>query len=105
MRSLTAQVLANAQGWEALDFGDLDALDDDQRAQLIEVADVYRACFETDAGQRVLEWMIDDYIVMQRVVDPESSGKADGIRQGQQDVVRKILSLIAIAHSGGQQRF
>lgn len=66
----------------------------------LELASIYRQACATPAGRMMLEDLIRMFL-MQRIVRPGDDAHAPGIRQGQQDVVRRILSMIEFANSGG----
>jgi hypothetical protein len=87
-------------GWAGIDGIDRDDQREAERAQMLEHASYYRQAFTTDAGRRVLQEMIHAYLLT-RVVRPEQDERHDAVRQGQQDVVIRILKMIEFANTGG----
>lgn len=96
----------NLSGWDAVDATAIrDAVEqmtEEQFAQALELASLYRQCFATEAGRRVLE-DLSRMFLMQRVVRPDDTQFAAGIRQGQVDVVARCLAMIEFANTGGGQ--
>lgn len=90
------------EGWAGIDgMYEAAAKQSDKHFQAhLELASVYRLAFATPAGRLVLEDLIRMFL-MQRIVRPGDDAHAPGIRQGQQDVVRRILSMVEFANSGG----
>jgi hypothetical protein len=91
-----------AEGWAAID-GLYDAaakLSETQFAEQLEIASMYRQACATPAGATMLADLMRAFL-LQRVVRPGDDQFAVGIRQGQQDVVRRILSMIEFANTGG----
>lgn len=90
------------EGWAALD-GMYEAAAKQSEAHFtehLELASLYRVACATPAGRLVLTDLIRMFY-MQRVVRPGDDQFSAGIRQGQQDVVRRILSMIEFANTGG----
>lgn len=90
------------EGWAALD-GMYEAAAKQSEAHFtehLELASVYRVACATPAGRAMLEDLIRMFL-MQRIVRPGDDAHSPGIRQGQQDVVRRILSMIEFANTGG----
>lgn len=90
------------EGWAALD-GMYEAAAAQSQAhfqQHLELASVYRVACATPAGRAMLEDLVRMFL-MQRIVRPGDDQFSAGIRQGQQDVVRRVLSMIEFANSGG----
>lgn len=90
------------EGWAALD-GMYEAAAQQSQAhfqQHLDLASIYRQACATPSGRLMLEDLVRMFL-MQRIVRPGDDAHAPGIRQGQQDVVRRILSMIEFANSGG----
>ncbi len=87
------------EGWAALDH-----LAPDQQDRLLadqlDNATLYRQCFSSNAGRYVLADFMDLFLKV-RIVQPGDDQFAVGIRQGQADVVMRILSMIEFANTGG----
>jgi len=87
-------------GWDEIDG----IADHEQRARqhqdMVDHCSMYRQAFSTPAGRYVLEDMIDGYL-RQRIVNPDQTERHDAIRQGNADVVKRILYLIEFANKGG----
>lgn len=90
------------EGWAALDgmFEAAAAQSDAHFREHLELASLYRVAFATPAGRQILQDLIRMFF-MQRIVRPGDDQFTAGIRQGQQDVVRRILSMVEFANSGG----
>jgi hypothetical protein len=90
---------ADFGGWQGLEH-----LMEDQRARQfqaqLEHASLYRQVFSTPNGRAVLEDMRQLFL-RQRIVRPGDDQFAAGIRQGQADVVQRILAMIEFANTGG----
>ena len=96
------QAPLEVDGWAALD-GMFDAAAKQSEAHFkehLELATTYRIACATPAGRAMLQDLIRMFF-MQRVVKPGDDAHSPGIRQGQQDVVRRILSMIEFANTGG----
>ncbi len=99
--SPTVQALQESGGWDALDLTKLDHLDDDQRRLVLDLANAYRDTFAgSENGKYVLAEMTELYFGP-RVANPGDDLIAIGIRQGQQDVIRRIRHLVHLAQTGG----
>lgn len=108
MSTMTGQVLIARDGWDALDQRHFDEMDEQQKEAFLTACDLFRKCFEdSDAGRRVLEILVDEYLVLERIAQPEDEGNMlqIGIRQGHADVAIRILSHIATAKSAGRFKF
>lgn len=90
---------ADLGGWSGLEH-----LMEDQRARQfqaqLEHASLYRQVFSSPNGRAVLEDMRQMFL-RQRIVRPDDTQFAAGIRQGQADVVQRILAMIEFANTGG----
>ena len=97
--SLPEGLDADMVGWAGLDH-----LMEDQRAKMfqdqLDHASMYRQVFSTPNGRAVLEDMRQLFL-RQRIVRPGDDAFAVGIRQGQADVVARILAMIEFANTGG----
>lgn len=90
-----------AEGWASLDTDAAEALKEKEFQERLDQATMYRLAYTTEAGRFVLQEMINAYLVT-RIVDPaQQNARADGIRQGGQDVVIRILQMIEFANTGG----
>lgn len=67
-----------------------------EERQSSDIATMYFSCFGTDAGQRVLDNMIETFMT-KPVVRSGEDAYAQGIRQGRQDVVMQIIQQIEFA--------
>lgn len=89
-------------GWDAVE----EAFNNKDKARTfsaqLEHASLYRQCFQTEAGRRVLEDLFETFL-RQRIVRPGDDAHTPGIRQGQADVVMRILAMIDFANRGGGQ--
>lgn len=98
-----AQALMDSDAWESLELGDAGGMDPEARDRALEICRMYQAVFDTsEQGRAVLRDLVEIYLVSTRVVQPGDDMFTAGIRQGGQDVVRRILHFIALARSGGQ---
>lgn len=88
-------------GWAGLDGIAEAELDRDFKTQL-DHASLYRQCFSTSAGRYVLADFLELFF-KQRIVDGNDppGSLLPGIRQGQADVVKRILAMIEFANTGG----
>jgi hypothetical protein len=86
-------------GWASLDH-----LMEDQRGKVlqeqVEHASMYRQLFSSPAGRYVLNDLMAMFL-RQRIVRPDDTQFAAAIRQGQADVVARILAMIEFANTGG----
>ena len=94
-------------GQEPLELGGwsgIEGLIDDQKAKAFQAqldhASLYRQTFATTAGRYVLEDLMQQFL-RQRIVRPDDTQFAAGIRQGQADAVQRILAMIEFANQGG----
>lgn len=94
--------LGEASGWAGVDnlFEQASKANEAHFEQMLELASWYRQAFTTEAGKRVLEDLAAQFL-FQRVVQPNDTQFAVGIRQGQQDVVRRLLAMVDFANTGG----
>lgn len=85
-------------------WGQLENMAEDQRARILQAqldhASVYRQVFSSPNGRVVLEDLLTLFL-RQRIVRPDDTQFAAGIRQGQADVVARILAMIEFANTGG----
>jgi len=79
--------------WESLE-AITDRTKEEQQA--LDIATMYFSCFGTDAGNIVLEAMIETFMT-KPVVRSGEDAYAQGIRQGRQDVVMQIIQQIEFA--------
>lgn len=89
------------EGWEALSTENAEKFAALQEQERLDRASLFRQCFTTDAGRYVLQDMITTYLGKRVVDEHQNSARADGVRQGRQDVVADILFLIEFANTGG----
>lgn len=92
----------DVEGWAALDgmFEAASKQSEEHFKAHLELASTYRVAFATPAGRAVLADLVQIFL-MQRIVRPGDDAHSPGIRQGGQDVVRRIVSMIEFANSGG----
>lgn len=90
------------EGWAGIDgmFAAAAKQSKEQFEAHLELASTYRQACATGAGRRFLEDLVRMFY-MQRIVTPGDDQFSCGIRQGQQDVVRRILAMIEFANTGG----
>lgn len=88
------------EGWESLSPEATKRMQQLQFEEQLNRASLYRQCFTTSVGRMVLQDMISTYLG-RAIVVPDDDAKADGIRQGQANVVGDILSQIEFANTGG----
>lgn len=90
------------EGWAALDglYEEAGKQSAEHFKEHLELASTYRVALATQAGRAMLGDLIRMFY-MQRIVRPGDDQFTAGIRQGQQDVVRRILSMIEFANTGG----
>ncbi len=97
--------LFEATGWADLDLStdaELTPEQREQRQRQLEVCDHYRATFEGDEqGRFVLRDLMQTFMVP-HVAEPGDDMLAVGIRQGEQNVVRRILHFMYLSRTGGQ---
>ena len=102
MSALAIDTLIAAEGWDALDLAHMDKWDAAQKQQALDVAGHYLSVFtSTEQGRWILRDLVSQYLVAERVANPGDDDVTIGIRQGHQDVVRKILAMIEFARTGG----
>lgn len=86
-------------GWDSIN-----ELQQDGKAeafqQQLDHASLYRATFANEAGRYVLDDLVQTFL-RQRIVRPDDTQFGAAIRQGQADVVARILYLIEFANTGG----
>lgn len=89
------------EGWAAID-GQFNTEEQQARffQEQLDHSSLYRQAFATTAGRYVLEDLLKTFL-MQRIVRPGDDQFAAGIRQGQADVVHRILAMIEFANTGG----
>lgn len=94
--------LQQASGWAGIDdiFQAAEATNAEQFAAMLELASSYRQAFTGEAGRRALEDLTDQFLFA-RVARPGDDLLSIGIRQGAQDVLRRILAMIDFANTGG----
>jgi hypothetical protein len=90
------------EGWAALDgMYEAAAKQSEEHFKAhLDMASSFREALATAAGRRMLEHLMRTYF-MQRIVRPGDDDHSPGIRQGQQDVVRFMISMVEFANSGG----
>lgn len=86
-------------GWDAIEGLTSDGKAESFQQQL-DHASLYRQAFASTAGRYVLNDLVQTFM-RQRIVRPDDSQFAVGIRQGQADVVARLLHLIEFANTGG----
>jgi len=69
---------------------------DNEVRQASEIATMYFSCFGTDAGQRVLEDLVNKFLT-KPIVRPGEDNFAQGVREGRADLIRQILIQIEYA--------
>jgi len=85
-------------GWAALDIDGPGHTKEDE-AKGREIASRFHECFRTEAGQYVLNRLID-VTILRPVVTPASTQFEAGIREGRADIVRQIMANIEQAERG-----
>lgn len=97
---LINQLAENLGGWKGLDADAIESLSEQQFAEQLDHATIFRQVFGTENGQYVLKSLIFKYL-RTRIVQPHDDQFSVGIRQGHADVVQDILFLIEFANTGG----
>jgi hypothetical protein len=69
---------------------------DNEVRQASDIATMYFSCFGTDAGQRVLEDLVNKFLT-KPIVRPGEDNFAQGVREGRADLIRQILIQIEYA--------
>lgn len=88
--------------WADLDITAADELDRDQRQAVLNFAQQYQAAFElNEAGKFVLDDLVKTFLVEQPVALPGDDDITIGIRQGTQNIVRRILHFVELSRRGG----
>lgn len=67
-----------------------------EERQASDIATMYFSCFGTDAGQRVLEDLVNKFLT-KPIVRPGEDAFSQGIREGRSDLIRQILIQIEYA--------
>ena len=88
--------------WGDLDVADLGNADQTERERILEICRAYQGAFASPQGQYVLTDLVETFIVRPRIAEPGDDLIQVGIRQGQADIVRRILNFIEVARTGGQ---
>ena len=68
----------------------------DEQSKATEIATAYYQCFNTEAGQWVLEDLVNKFLT-KAIVRPGEDNFAQGIREGRADLIRQILIQIEYA--------
>lgn len=93
--SLASDTLITAKGWNPQEpFGDKKQDTDDY----FKFADDVAITFGTPNGKRVLESMVNKYL-LNDIVSPYDTQFASGIKQGQANVIKAIMSQIEISNN------
>lgn len=71
----------------------------DQWANAMRIARMHAVVFDTDAGRALLEHWIKIFLC-RAIVRPNEDSYAQGIREGQANVVRQLLVQLEIARRG-----
>lgn len=87
-------------GWDSINGIDDAEQRERQFQEVLDHATMYRQAFSTPAGRYVLQDLMEGYL-KQRIVNPDQTERHDAIRQGNADVVQRILYLIEFANTGG----
>ncbi len=99
--NLANETLRQAEGWEALDLAQADQFKGAELQQALLVAGHYQSTFcNSEQGRFVLKELVRDFM-LPRVANPGDDAVTIGIRQGQADVVRRILAYIEFSQTGG----
>jgi len=81
--------------WDSLDLDseEFTRIKEENEAKVRERARIFHQCFSTDAGQRVLDHLVD-ISLDRRVLKADSTQFAAGIREGENNLVRYIKNQI-----------
>ena len=81
----------NNSAWDSLDLDseELARVKEENEAKVQERARMFYQCFSTDAGQRVLDHLVD-ISLERRVLKADSTQFSAGIREGENNMVRYI---------------
>ena len=102
--SQAQEMVTNLTGWKALDLDspEMDTLRGEQQEQIKAINSDMRELFmDSELGQRVLKTLID-WTVRLPTARPESSPNMAFFREGQNDIVRCILSACHNSETGAK---
>lgn len=94
--------ILQADTWGELDIANLGQANDTERERVLEICRAYQSVFATAQGQYVLKDLVETFLIRPRIAEPGDDLIQVGIRQGQADIVRRILNFIEVARTGGQ---
>lgn len=97
VREATARKIA--EGWASVTLERPAAETTEQWAAMFALAKLCADTFSTPSGQALLTWLVATFIA-RPTVHPNDTQFAAGIREGQADVVRQLLTNIEIARRG-----
>jgi hypothetical protein len=100
-RSELTDQLLNTGGWAEIEsVGEDNAEQGQKRHDLaMEIAGEVHSTFRDGSGKYVLEYFIKSFLT-KSIVRPGEDAFAQGIREGQADVIRQILRWIEISKTG-----
>lgn len=89
------------KGWDYLDPGKAQAAKGKAAARAHSLDMLVYETFNTDAGKKLLKWMVQQTVLRPTVTATSTSFQA-GIREGQNDLVRQLLAMIERTRKGPQ---
>jgi len=97
-------LLAELEGWAGLDLDNAayELLRNLEQQSALGHAKEFETAFNAGAGQYVLRWLIQHYI-LPAVVTPDATQFKAGIRQGELNVVAGILATMEFSRNGGRR--
>ncbi len=100
-RSELVDQLFNTGGWAEIEnIGEVGAEQKEKNQELaMEIAGQVHNTFRDGSGKYVLEYFIKSFLT-KAIVRPGEDSFAQGIREGQADVIRQILRWIEISKTG-----
>lgn len=104
MTSNVVSILAELEGWAGLDLENpaYELLRNMEEQDALAHAQQFEAAFNAGAGEYVLRWMVQHYILPAVVTADATQFKA-GIRQGELNVVAGILATMEFSRNGGRR--
>ena len=104
MTANVVKILADLEGWTGLDLENpaYELLRNMEEQDALAHARQFEAAFTAGAGEYVLKWLIQHY-VLPAVVTPDATQFKAGIRQGELNVVAGILATMEFSSNGGRR--
>lgn len=93
--------ITRLKGWEFLDGEKVREMKGKSAAQAHALDMLAFSTFSTPEGKKLLRWMVQQ-TVLRPTVTPAGTQFQAGIREGQNDLVRQLLSMIERSQKGPQ---